>query len=239
MAEAPARTDRGASAPRSSEVWRPGREASRGTERIEAFSDAVIAIMLTLLAVELLKFDPDAAREHGLLASLAEKWPSYLAFSLTFFVVGQIWLTHHNLWRYIARVDQGVCIINLLLMVFVAVTPFAAQVLADSFAALSTADQRLAASLYSSVMLGQALAFNGLLWWARRRRLMDERVDATLYSAIARRYLYGPSIYAVALLAGLVMPALGMACYVAVILLYLLPGAGDLPSGRNDVELAG
>ncbi|WP_262272179.1 MULTISPECIES: TMEM175 family protein [Microvirga] len=216
--------------------WGPGREASRGTGRVEAFSDAVIAIMLTLLAVELLKFDPAAARDHGLLVELTRRWPSYLAFGLTFVVVGQIWMTHHNLWRYIAKVDQGICILNLLLMAFLAVTPFAAEILADSFAALPRADQRVAASLYSTVMLGQAIAFNIILWWARRRDLLDPRVDDRLYRAIAVRYLYGPSIYAAAFLVGLFMPVLGMACYVAVILLYLRPGPGDLPPGHASVE---
>lgn len=217
--------------------WRPGQEPARDTGRIEAFSDAVIAIMLTLLAVQLLKFDPVAARDAGLPAVLARGWPSYLAFGLTFMVVGQIWLTHHNLWRYITRVDQGIAILNLILLMFIAVTPIAAEVLADSFADLPVHQQSLAAGLYSSVMLGQAVAFNLILWWSRRRGLLIEAVDDKLYRAIARRYLIGPSIYAVALGLGFVQPALGLACYLGVILLYLLPGAGDLPAGPDKADM--
>jgi uncharacterized membrane protein len=217
--------------------WRPGREPARDTSRIEAFSDAVIAIMLTLLAVELLKFDPAAARDIGVAAVLARRWPSYLAFGLTFMVVGQIWMTHHNLWRYIARVDQGLAILNLILLMCISVTPFAAEVLADSFADLPAREQSLAAGLYSSVMLGQAVAFNLILWWSRWRGLLLEAVDDDLYRAIARRYRIGPLIYAAALGLGFVQPALGLTCYLGVILLYLLPGAGDLPAGPDNADV--
>jgi uncharacterized membrane protein len=212
--------------------WRSGHEASRDTVRIEAFSDAVIAIMLTLLAIQLLEFDPALARRVGLVEALRHKWPSYFAFILTFLVIGQIWITHHNLWRYIARVDQGISIINLLLLAFVAITPFGAQLLAESLVDLPRDQACVAAALYSAMMLGQAVTFNLLLRWAHWQRLLDERVDGELYRAIARRYLLGPAIYMAALLLSFVSPQAGLACYVGVVLLYLVPGAGDLPSGR-------
>ena len=218
--------------------WRRGQEAARDTTRIEAFSDAVIAIMLTLLAVELLKFDPAMARRLGLLRALGQGWSSYCAFALTFLVVGQIWITHHNLWRYIARVDQGISILNLLLLVFVAVTPFAAQVLANGLLDLSGPSKGLAGAFYSAVMLGQALAFNLILWWARRQDLLYDEVDESLFRAMARRYLFGPAIYATAFAVSFVSPIAGLACYIGVVLLYFLPGAGDLPPGRQQAPEA-
>jgi uncharacterized membrane protein len=218
--------------------WGLGHEAARGTTRIEAFSDAVIAIMLTLLAVELLQFNVEDARKLGLLPALAKKWPSYLAFLLTFLVVGQIWVTHHNLWRYIARVDQGIAILNLLLLAFVAATPFVAQVLAESLARLSTAEQSRAAALYSAVMLGQAVAFNLVLWWSHWQRLCYPEVDDNLHRAILRRYLIGPAVYAMALGASFVSPIAGLACYLGVIVAYLWPGPGDLPAGRERADTA-
>ena len=211
------------------EVAADGRELSRGTSRIEAFSDAVIAIMLTLLAVELLQFDRVEAHRIGLAAALQGQWPAYLAFGMTFLVVGQIWMTHHNLWRYVERVDQGISVLNLLLLMCVAVIPFSASVLAASVDGLPRAERRHAAALYSATMLGQAIAFNLVLWWARRHGLLRGEVDDALYRAIARRFLAGPSIYAAALALAFVSPGVSMACYLAVIILYLWPGAGDLP----------
>ncbi|MBB3475744.1 TMEM175 family protein [Sphingomonas sp. BK345] len=217
--------------------WRPGHEPARDTSRIEAFSDAVIAIMLTLLAIEMLQFDPVLARRVGLINALTQKWPSYFAFLLTFLVIGQIWITHHNLWRYVERVDQGISIINLLLLAFVALTPFGAQLLAESLVDLPRDQACIAAALYSSIMLGQAVAFNLLLWWAHRQCLLHDDVDDDLYRAIARRYLFGPALYAAALLLSFFSPQVGLACYLGVILLYLFPGAGDLPSGRVSAGL--
>ena len=218
--------------------WGVGHEAARDTTRIEAFSDAVIAIMLTLLSVELLQFNVEDARKVGLLPALAAKWPSYFAFALTFMVIGQIWVTHHNLWRYIARVDQGIAILNLILLAFVAATPFAAQVLAESLAELSAAEQSRAAALYSGVMLGQALAFNLVLRWSHWQRLCYPEVDDALHRAILRRYLIGPVVYAVALLMSFVSPVAGLACYFGVILAYLWPGPGDLPRGKDQADTA-
>ncbi len=218
--------------------WSLRNEAARDTARIEAFSDAVIAIMLTLLAIELLRFDVDKARQVGLFPALAENWPAYFAFSLTFLVIGQIWMTHHNLWRYIARVDQGIAILNLLLLAFVAITPFAAQVLAESLAQLPGTEQRHAAAFYSAVMLGQALAFNLVLWWSHWQKLCYEEVDDALHRAILRRYLIGPVVYAAALALSFYSPVAGLACYLGVILAYLWPGAGDLPSGSERADKA-
>jgi uncharacterized membrane protein len=214
-------------------VWSIGSEAARDTGRTEAFSDAVIAIMLTLLTAQLLHFDVNRARAVGLVSALSENWHNYAAFLLTFLVVGQMWITHHNLWRYIERVDQGILIINLVLLGIISVVPFAAQLLAESLAGLPLHEQRIAAAGYSAVMLGQALAFNAMLWWSRWRKLCHPQVDSALHSAIARRYLLGPSIYAAALVLSFINPAIGLACYFGVVLLYMIPGPGDLPTGRE------
>jgi len=226
--------DRQAPAPR----WSLRREAARDTARIEAFSDAVIAIMLTLLAIELLDFDLARARQEGLLAALADMGPSFFAFGLTFLVVGQIWITHHNLWRYTERVDQGIAILNLLLLAFITLTPFAAQVLAESLAGLPEAQQRSAAAFYSAVMFGQAIAFNFVLWWSHWQKLCYEEVADALHRAIIRRYLIGPIFYAAAFGLSFVNPIAGLACYAGVILAYLWPGAGDLPPGHERAENA-
>lgn len=67
---------------------------------------------------------------HRMGAALAHEWPAYLAYTISFLIIGQVWLTHHNMWRYTARVDQVLLFLNLLLLLFVAVIPFAAALLA-------------------------------------------------------------------------------------------------------------
>ncbi|MEV4478745.1 TMEM175 family protein [Micromonospora coxensis] len=209
---------------------------ARDASRVEAFSDAVIAIVLTLMAVELLQFTPE--RVDGLAAALRHEWPAYLAYVITFAIVGQVWLTHHNMWRYVVRVDQMLLVLNLMLLMFVAAIPFTANLLADNLRG-SVADQRLTAGLYVGTVLGEALFFNLSWWWARRRCLLHPGLDPRLAKAVARRFLLGPLLYLVAFAVVLVDPVLSLCAYLLLVALYLFRGPGDLPpAGREAAERA-
>ncbi|MEH2172766.1 TMEM175 family protein [Nostoc sp.] len=213
------------------------REQSRGSERLEAFSDAVIAIVLTVLSVQLFEIDTHALQQDGIAKVLLHEWPSLVAFVLTFLVVGQIWITHHNLWRYIEKVDQVLLVINLSLLLFVAIIPLPARLLAEELKSTNVVDQQAAAACYAATALGQAVLFNLCLWWAHRRRLLSDAVNEDLYRAIRRRYLFGPSIYLFALLVVLISPWISIISYLGVVGLYVWPGAGDLPSEDADTSL--
>ena len=167
------------------------REKERDASRVEAFSDAVIAIVLTLMAVDLLQLSPQRPEGQELPDALFHEWPAYLAYVITFVIVGQVWFTHHNMWRYVVKVDQLLLVFNLLLLLFVAAIPFAASLLADNLRG-TVADQRLTAALYVGTVLGEALFFNLSWWWARRRRLLDPGLDPRLARAVARRFLLRP-----------------------------------------------
>ena len=91
-----------------------------GTSRVEGFSDAVFAIVITLLVLDL--YDPD----HGpgeLVPGLAGKWPAYVAFLVSFVCVGVIWLNHHGLFRLIRRMDVGLLWINLAILFSAVIVP--------------------------------------------------------------------------------------------------------------------
>ncbi|PZF81946.1 TMEM175 family protein, partial [Micromonospora deserti] len=202
---------------------------ARDASRVEAFSDAVIAIVLTLMAVELLQLGPARMGGQELSAALVHEWPSYLAYVITFAIVGQVWLTHHNMWRYVVRVDQLLLVLNLLLLLFVAAIPFTADLLADNLRGSAT-EQRLTAALYVGAVLGEALFFNLSWWWARRRRLLHPDLDPRLARAVALRFLLGPLLYLVAFAFVFVDPILSLCLYLLLVALYLVPGPGDLPS---------
>ncbi|MFC8850346.1 MULTISPECIES: TMEM175 family protein [unclassified Micromonospora] len=201
---------------------------ARDASRVEAFSDAVIAIVLTLMAVELLQLAPQHPAGPGLAGALFHEWPSYLAYVITFAIVGQVWLTHHNMWRYVVRVDQLLLVLNLLLLLFVAAIPFAANLLSDNLRG-PVGDQRLTAALYVGTVLGEALFFNLSWWWARRRNLLHPDLDPRLARAVARRFLLGPLLYLVAFAVVFVDPVLSLVAYLLLIGLYLVRGPGDLP----------
>lgn len=131
-------------------VWVRGRERERDSARVEAFSDAVIAIVLTLMSVELFGLVPKDSDED-LATVLAHEWPAYLAYVISFLIVGQIWLTHHNMWRYVERVDQTLLTLNLALLLFVAPIPWTASLLAEHLRG-SHHEQILSAAIYAGVI---------------------------------------------------------------------------------------
>jgi uncharacterized membrane protein len=213
--------------------WTVNHERERGTERLEAFSDAVIAIMLTVLSLQLLEFDLQSFKQLGIPRALVQKWPDFFAFTLSFLVVGQIWITHHNIWRYITKVDQGLLVINLILLLSIAMLPFCARLLAEGITTSDAGFKKWATGLYAATALSMAMLFNVGLWWANRQRLFSDRLHPALYAAIRKRFLFGPSIYLFALLADLVWPPVSIASYLGVIALYVWPGPGDLPTGQR------
>jgi len=124
--------------------------------RLEAFSDGVIAIAITLLSLEIKL--PDGG--GSLLHSLASLWPSYVGFVLSFLLVGQVWLNHHAIFVRVRSVDQWMLICNLFLLLDVAFLPFATSVLTRSLE--SGHDERTGAVFYGMVMVVGGLFFNAL-----------------------------------------------------------------------------
>lgn len=130
--------------------------------RLEAFSDGVFAVAITLLALNLAVAGPG----HGpLLRQLADHWPSFVAYLISFFTVGIIWVNHHALMDNIAFVDRKLLFLNLLLLLFVVAIPFATGTMADY---LRTTDQdaRVAMLLYALILEGMSLSFAAIFGWS-------------------------------------------------------------------------
>lgn len=98
-----------------------------GLERILFFSDAVMAIAITLLVIDLRL--PENLRESGLGAALLKLWPSYLGYLLSFIVIGNYWLSHRRLFRPIRRYDDRLCWLSLLFLFFIALLPFSTRLI--------------------------------------------------------------------------------------------------------------
>lgn len=103
-----------------------------GLERFVFFSDAVFAIAITLLALEIRLPESEAFLSNDrLLQALLSLWPKYLSFVLSFVVVGLFWMTHHRKYRFIRRYDGVLLWLNLLLMMCIAFLPFPTAVLSE------------------------------------------------------------------------------------------------------------
>lgn len=143
------------------------------TVRVEAFSDGVFGIAMTLLVIEIKVPGQEVVGAHGLGHALIALWPSYLAFMTSFATILAIWVHHHWLFSLITRNDHAFLYWNGLLLFFVSFVPFPTALLAEY---LLHPDARIAANLYTGTFLAISLAFDGL-WRHASRKLLA--VDAT------------------------------------------------------------
>ena len=126
-----------------------------GLERIVFFSDAVIAIAITLLALEIRL--PEVHSGEEIPAALLSLWPRYLGFAVSFLVVGSYWLAHHRVFRVVRRYDDALIWLNIVFLLCIAFVPFASAVLGEH------GNERSAVVFYAGVMIATGL-MQTLLW---------------------------------------------------------------------------
>jgi uncharacterized membrane protein len=207
------------------------------TGRLEAFSDGVFAIAITLLIIEVGIKDNGGSLAHR----LGEQWPSYVSFAISFLMIGIVWLNHHEMFRHIRAADHGLIVLNLALLFVVTVIPFPTKVVGDTWVGGDSANQRTAALLYAFTFLALTLAVNALwLWAARRRRLIKPDTAQTRVDGRTRRSLLGIPAYVVVGLIALWSPKTSIALDGILALLYLIPAAliDPLLLGRGNVSRA-
>lgn len=191
--------------------------------RLVAFSDAVFAITVTLLVLEI-KPPTDYT---NLLHGLAVLWPSYLAYALTFLFVGQVWANHHVMFDQIRAADRVILLLNTLLLMVVAFLPFATSVLAG--AVRSGHSLRIQVLFYGLAFDAAALTFNAVWQYARRYRLLSETLEPAGATAIGRRFQLALAWLTTGALLGLLIPVLGIAVIAAFNIIYWLPIRGESP----------
>ncbi len=131
------------------------------TERVQAFSDGVFAVAITLLVLDLV---PPAANTRDLLAALADRWPDFAAFGLSFLTIGIIWVNHHVVFDAVRRVDRPLLFLNLGLLMSVVLLPFSTSLFAR-FLAAGGSQSHVAAALFSGSLLLMSLWFDAAYAW--------------------------------------------------------------------------
>ena len=164
------------------------RLALKETARVEAFSDGVFAIAITLLILEIKVPHVDAA--DGLRSTLPHLWPSFLAYVASFMTIGVMWLNHHRLFTLIDKCDDGLMALNLLLLFGVTWLPFPTALLAEH---LRGPDVRIAGIVYAATFFLLAIVFNVMWRYAVRMKLVMDDLNVAL---ITRQYSLGPVMYA-------------------------------------------
>ena len=165
--------------------------------RLEAFSDGVFAVAITLLALDLTVAGPTG---HGSLADqLHEKWPAFLAYLISFFMIGIVWVNHHALVRSITKVDRLLLFLNLVLLLFVVLIPFATATEADYFPA-NDPDGQLAMVLYAGVFLGMSIGFGAIFEWTLHGARVYQPLPREKHWAARARFVGGGLVYVVAVI---------------------------------------
>jgi uncharacterized membrane protein len=198
------------------------------TFRLEAFADAVFAIAITLLIIEIrLPPHEEVLRLGGVGPALVSLWPSYVGYLISFIVIGIMWANHHNLMKLIDRVDHGFITLTLLLLLCVAFLPFPTAVMAEHLADPDAHERAVAVAFYCGSFTVTAI-FYFLMWWhaARGRRLIADHVPDAAVQAITKAYLPGWLLYLSATLLAFVHVGISLAIIVGLAVLYMLPKAG-------------
>jgi len=187
------------------------------TGRVEAFSDGVFAIAITLL---ILAVGVDEALERGdLRHHLLHLWPAYIAYAVSFVTVGIMWVNHHAVFRHFARVDRPLLLLNILLLMCISFTPFPTRIVAEH--AQSDADRKAAALLYGITMTCTAICFFAV-WIYGSRRLLRPDADMREVSGITRSYLPGAPTYATATLVALVSSVASLIMFGVIAIFYAI-----------------
>jgi uncharacterized membrane protein len=169
------------------------------TERIQAFSDGVFAIAITLLVLDL--HVPPRGEDGGSLAhELGHEWPSYAAYVVSFLVIGIIWVNHHQVLDAVRVVDRPVLFANLALLGVVSAIPFPTRMLAEYLTA--GWDGSVAAAVYGATMLAMSIAFTVLWLVVTRERagLLAQHLESAQARRAGVRFGVGFVVYLVAIL---------------------------------------
>lgn len=193
------------------------------TSRMEAFSDGVFAIIVTLLILSIrLPQIPRDQVARQLPGQLMQLWPHVLSYVLSFLVVGVYWVAHHSLCKVIVKSDRGLLWINNFFLMLAAFLPFPAALLGEY------GDQQIIIVLYAASLLltGGCLS---LLWFycTHRRRLVNPQMSSKLVRLVHIKILVLPAVAVGAVCLSYFSPRLSILVFFGSVLFYLFPSPTD------------
>jgi uncharacterized membrane protein len=160
--------------------------------RVEAFSDGVFAIAITLLVLEI--HVPEIPGGQSLWVALAHGWPSYFGYVVGFLVIGVMWLNHHTTFGYVARVDRPLLLLNLLLLMVIALVPWPVELVARYLDRGSQAS--VAVAVLGLLMTAMSITFTAFWQYATRHEgLLVEGVDLPAVRGGRLRFALGLAAY--------------------------------------------
>jgi uncharacterized membrane protein len=196
--------------------------------RVEAFSDGVFAIAITLLVLEI---KVPHIGTHSLWHDLGELWPSFVAYAVSFLTIGIIWVNHHAQYDRIVRMDRRMLFVNLFLLLWVSFIPFPTALVAEHLRAGTTDSQHIAAAFYSATLLCMGLAFFAGWRYASRAGLLGGDLPPDQVRRLVWRNARGLAGYALAVALSFVSAGAALALCGLVAAYYVHPGRAATAGG--------
>jgi uncharacterized membrane protein len=200
--------------------------------RTEAISDAVFAIAITLLVLNL--HVPDAADQKaagGALQALLAEWPSYLSYLATFLTVAMAWMNHHALFARIRYVDEKLQWVNVGILLGICLTPFPNALVADALrSGLSSEAAKVATGAYGFVFMVSTIAW--ILTWdrlSRRPGLLRPPYTAAWARRERGRGIFGASLYAAGIGVAAISPLVAVGLFLFMALFFVWTAQGSAP----------
>lgn len=203
-------------------------QQEKETIRLEAFSDGVFAIAITLLVLQTQIPSHELVKAQGLGYSVAALWPSYVAFITSFATILVMWVNHHRIFTLIQTSDHPFLYLNGLLLLFVTFFPFPTALLAEY---LLHPEARVAANIYTATVLAVSLAFLAMWRYASRSDglLSPDLAARVEIEKVAKQIRSGPLLYFIAFALSFVSEGASIGLCLALALLFALR---DLPTRR-------
>jgi uncharacterized membrane protein len=200
-------------------------QTEKETTRVEAFSDGVFAIAITLLVLELHVPKHTETSAGGLGTVLLREWPAYSAFLLSFLSILIMWFNHHKLFNYIRKVDSPLLYLNGFLLMIICAVPWPTALAAEHW---GHENERMAGQVYCGLMFVLALAYNALWRYATHKgRLLHHEIDLNEVEKITRSFALGPTGYLMAFILTFWNATAGMLVCVALAIFFAFTGCLD------------
>jgi TMEM175 potassium channel family protein len=196
-----------------------------GTNRLESFSDGVIAVAITLLVLGIAVPPPPQAH---LLHQLGTRWPQYAAYVVSFLIIGIIWINHHAMIGRLREADHSILILNLLLLMSIGILPFATSLMATYLR--ESSGESVAAAVYAGAFLvmGVFFALLNLHILLNRAHMLEAELSEQERRRILVRSVTGVGPYVAATALAFVSPFVTLAICGATAVYYALPVASGL-----------
>ncbi|NRD77111.1 DUF1211 domain-containing protein [Bacillus sp. BRMEA1] len=191
------------------------------SERMVTYVDAIFAIALTLLVIEI-KI-PEHADGDNLIMTLWQEWPKFISFLISFMIISVVWFNHHTMFHYIKKIDHTLILMNTILMLNVIAIPFCSSILGEYADAVGE-NSKVAALIYGGWITLGGIPFNFIWSYAlKHKELLHDGCDMDDLINMKKHFIRGPYIYLFVTLLALLNAWVSVVGFAFLIILYFLP----------------